>query len=126
MLDSVEWINATSTVVGTKQLDSSMWFYQCHFVDDPVMPGVLQTEAMLQTIVTALCLKHQTQAKYCLINKSTVNFFDKIQGSGLLQVTANVDPEKVGMTAARASLHFNDRRVASGDFRYIRKNILNI
>jgi 3-hydroxymyristoyl/3-hydroxydecanoyl-(acyl carrier protein) dehydratase len=40
---------------GLKKIDPSDWFYNCHFYQDPVMPGSLGVEAMLQSI-QAFCL----------------------------------------------------------------------
>ncbi|MCU0482004.1 MAG: 3-hydroxyacyl-[acyl-carrier-protein] dehydratase FabA, partial [Anaerolineae bacterium] len=37
-------------VHGYKQIDPSTWFYRCHFYQDPVMPGSLGVEAILQAL----------------------------------------------------------------------------
>jgi len=37
-------------VHSTKTIDPSDWFYPCHFYQDPVMPGSLGVEAMIQSI----------------------------------------------------------------------------
>ena len=39
-------------VFASKEIDSSNWFYPCHFHKDPVMPGSLGVEAMLESIQT--------------------------------------------------------------------------
>lgn len=119
MLDGVDIDRAALTATGRKQLDDGAWFYACHFVDDPVMPGVLQAEAMLQTIVTTACDHLGIGAKDCLINKSSVNFFRKITGAGALSVEAAVKIEHSGFITAKASLHFDGNKAADGSFRYL-------
>ncbi len=37
-------------VFASKSIDPTDWFYPCHFYEDPVMPGSLGVEAMLETI----------------------------------------------------------------------------
>ena len=32
----------------SKQFNKNVWFYNEHFLDQPMMPGTLQVEAMLQ------------------------------------------------------------------------------
>ena len=48
MIDKI--IELTDTrVVGVKNVTMNEWFFQGHFPENPVMPGVLQIEAMAQT-----------------------------------------------------------------------------
>jgi 3-hydroxymyristoyl/3-hydroxydecanoyl-(acyl carrier protein) dehydratase len=119
MLDGVEIDRDALTATGRKRLAEDAWFYACHFVDEPVMPGVLQAEAMLQTIVATACDHLGIGAKDCLINKSSVNFFRKIAGSGDLRVDAAVKIEQSGFITAKAALHFDGNKAADGSFRYL-------
>ncbi len=56
MLDRIPWISATGGAYGNGEvraeldIDPSLWFFQCHFRDDPVMPGCLGLDAMWQLI----------------------------------------------------------------------------
>lgn len=36
-------------------LNPDLWFYKCHFIDDPVMPGCLGLDAMWQLVGFFLC-----------------------------------------------------------------------
>jgi PfaB family protein len=40
----------TGYVFGEKKVDPSNWFYTCHFYTDPVMPGSLGVEAMVEAL----------------------------------------------------------------------------
>jgi PfaB family protein len=44
-------------IYATKQVDPTDWFYPCHFFEDPVMPGSLGVEAILQSM-RLFALKH--------------------------------------------------------------------
>jgi 3-hydroxymyristoyl/3-hydroxydecanoyl-(acyl carrier protein) dehydratase len=37
-------------IFASKEINSQDWFYRCHFFQDPVMPGSLGVEAVLQTL----------------------------------------------------------------------------
>jgi PfaB family protein len=42
--------NGLGYVHGYKKIDPTNWFYSCHFYQDPVMPGSLGVEAILQAL----------------------------------------------------------------------------
>ncbi len=56
MLDRITWISEAGGAYGLGELraeldiDPTLWFFQCHFRDDPVMPGCLGLDAMWQLI----------------------------------------------------------------------------
>jgi 3-hydroxymyristoyl/3-hydroxydecanoyl-(acyl carrier protein) dehydratase len=44
-------------IFANKKIDPADWFYNCHFYQDPVMPGSLGVEAMLQSMQAFCILK---------------------------------------------------------------------
>ncbi len=56
MFDRISHISADGgaygkgCVVAELDIDPSLWFFQCHFLGDPVMPGCLGVDAMWQLV----------------------------------------------------------------------------
>ncbi|MBP5215910.1 MAG: 3-hydroxyacyl-ACP dehydratase FabZ [Alphaproteobacteria bacterium] len=61
LLDKLEIEEVGLKGIGTKNLTINEGFFQGHFPDDPIMPGVLQIEAMAQT---AGCIVMSTDDNY--------------------------------------------------------------
>ena len=56
MVDRISHIAATGgkhnkgLIVAELDIDPALWFFQCHFIGDPVMPGCLGLDAMWQLV----------------------------------------------------------------------------
>ncbi len=56
MVDRISWISTEGGAHGAGEIraeldiDPSLWFFGCHFLEDPVMPGCLGLDAMWQLI----------------------------------------------------------------------------
>ncbi len=59
MIDEITgvWRDETLRVRAVKHVDPAEWFFQAHFFQDPVQPGSLGIEAMLQTLRCAMIME---------------------------------------------------------------------
>ncbi|WP_079528240.1 3-hydroxyacyl-ACP dehydratase FabZ [Halobacillus hunanensis] len=63
LIDQVEEIEEGKRAVGYKNVTVNEPFFQGHFPDYPVMPGVLITEALAQMGAVAMLKKEENQGK---------------------------------------------------------------
>ena len=59
LIDKIEQVHLAESAVGIKNVSLNEWYFQGHFPDHPIMPGVLIIEALAQT-AAALVMKTLT------------------------------------------------------------------
>lgn len=126
MIDKVTNIMPFKEGIGVKNIRKNEWFYKCHFFNnDPMMPGTLQIEAMLQTTIAVLFLKNKQIEKY-LITKCESNFFSKIRSTGTMRVIIQIIKEKNGIIESRGEIFFNKKKISNGIFKFINPKIFKL
>ena len=119
MLDKLIDISPSISGVGIKEINRDEWFFKCHFVDEPVMPGTLQSECMLQTVIGVIYSDIKNSIRNCLVVKNTVNLYSKITHPGIIKVEAKILSISNGGIQAKAKLFFQDKLASDGVFRFI-------
>jgi len=102
-----------------KKFNKNVWFYKDHFIDQPVMPGTLQVEAMLQTTVSLLYLIKGKSNNKILINNVASSFFEKIDLPGNLEIKSNIKKMSKGFIEAESEIIFKSKKVSISKFRFI-------
>ena len=125
-IDAVDSILPKKSGIGRKLLKQDEWFFTSHFTDEPVMPGTLQTECMLQTIIAVAMSGIPSEKNNHLVVKSSVNFFSTITHSGSITVKANIAGVGKGGFQADAKLVFENSLIANGKFRFVLPGSLEI
>ena len=124
MVDRVVDLNIEENfVVCEKCISSNEWYFQGHFPEHPVMPGVLILEALAQTasILGKFLVKPNGVLMFAAIDK--VKFLDVVLPGDVLQLQVNVlkvrDPLLHGECVARVG----DRIVAQCTIKAFRKEL---
>ena len=73
LIDRLEKIVKGESAVGIKNVTMNEWFFQGHFPDNPVMPGVLIVEAMAQTAGTLVMYSTEKKAENKLVYFMTIS-----------------------------------------------------
>ena len=71
-------------------LKKTRGFLNVIFLNNPVMPGTLIEEFILQTIVTTLYLDKTFDKRICLITSAKTNFFSKVTKSTTLYIDIKI------------------------------------
>lgn len=102
LLDQIDNLIPGIEASGVKFLDNLDWFFLCHMKKNPVMPGVLQVEALLQTMVMVIYAIDGHRGKMAYVNKVTAQFLDKVAPNSELRTYAKVDSYKRGLVKGGA------------------------
>ncbi len=119
MIDKVKIISQNKLAEGVKVLKDNDWYFKCHFFNnDPVMPGTLLTEAMLQTTIATLHERNKKIKKYFIV-KSESNFYSKITKPCTLKIKLKIISKKKGIILSDGTIFLKNKKVSYGKFRFI-------
>jgi|TARA_B110000881_G_C18579381_1_gene520728 3-hydroxyacyl-[acyl-carrier-protein] dehydratase len=119
MVDNIKNILNLKSATGIKRVNKDSWFFKCHFINKPMMPGTLIEEAMLQTIVATLYSSKKFKDKICLITSSKTNFYSKVDKPTILNIDIKIlKITKLKIETAAIIKNHKNIKIASGNYNY--------
>ena len=104
-------------IVGIKNVTFNEYFFQGHFPGNPVMPGVLQVEALAQT-GGILCINSMPEGKYdtYFIKIENCKFKQKVvPGDTMILKMELIEPIRRGICVMRGSVYVGNKLCTEGD-----------
>jgi UDP-3-O-[3-hydroxymyristoyl] N-acetylglucosamine deacetylase/3-hydroxyacyl-[acyl-carrier-protein] dehydratase len=120
MIDRVVSIEKNEVLVGIKNVTINEPFFTGHFPGHPVMPGVLQLEAMAQAAGILLLRRSSAEGKVAFfMSADKVKFRKPVVPGDQLKITAKLEKVR-GNKLATASVEcaVNDKLVSSANLMF--------
>ncbi|MCD4797192.1 MAG: bifunctional UDP-3-O-[3-hydroxymyristoyl] N-acetylglucosamine deacetylase/3-hydroxyacyl-ACP dehydratase [Candidatus Cloacimonetes bacterium] len=118
LLDKIIKFEAGESIIGIKNVTINEPFFQGHFPEHPVMPGVLIVEAMAQTggimLLNALEKPEENVAYFASINN--VKFRKPVLPGDTLRFELKVISMKRGLAKMHGDAYVENAKVCEGDF----------
>ncbi|MBS1928253.1 MAG: bifunctional UDP-3-O-[3-hydroxymyristoyl] N-acetylglucosamine deacetylase/3-hydroxyacyl-ACP dehydratase [Chitinophagaceae bacterium] len=105
-------------IIGIKNVSFNEYFFQGHFPGNPVMPGVLQIEALAQT-GGILCINAMPEGKYdtYFLKIDNCKFKQKVSpGDTMILKMELIEPIRRGICVMRGSVYVGNKLCTEGEF----------
>ena len=87
-LENLVEVIPNKKVTNEYYLDDELWFFKCHWENDPNMPAMLQLEAMSQTASICLFSLKNPPEKLYLVSIDNASFRKKIKPKMKIEITS--------------------------------------
>lgn len=117
LVDKAEIINPGKEGIGYKNVSIGEPFFQGHFPDEPIMPGVLIVEAMAQVGAIVLLSQEEFQGKtpyFAGINK--VRFKRKVVPGDVLKMEVEIVKIRGSIGIGKGKAFVEDELACEGEF----------
>ena len=119
MIDKVEDYIPGESAIAYKNVNINEWYFQGHFPENPIMPGVLITEALAQTGAVAILSMEENKGKNALFGGINNMKFKKMVVPGdKLKLEVKIIKRKGPIGIGEAIATVNDKIVAKGELTF--------
>jgi 3-hydroxyacyl-[acyl-carrier-protein] dehydratase len=115
LIDKAENFVKNESIVGIKNVTINEPFFQGHFPNNPVMPGVLIIEAMAQTagVLVAKSLDAEPNTKGVLFTTiENVKFRKSVLPGDVLEMRVNIVNHKLSIWICEGTAYVDGKKVA--------------
>ncbi len=114
MVDRVDELEPGVMAKGIKAVSANEWFFQGHFDEYKVMPGVLIVEAMAQMGAIALLTLDEIKGRLAFLGKiKNAKFSEKVVPGDVLVLETQIDVVKGSIGMGKGTASVDGRQVAS-------------
>ena len=119
MIDRVEEYVPGESATAYKNVNINEWYFQGHFPGEPIMPGVLITEALAQTGAVAILSLPENKGKNALFGGIDKKRFKKVVVPGdVLKLEVKIIKQKGPVGVGEATATVDGKVVAKGELTF--------
>ena len=117
MIDEATEVLPGISAKGYKDLTKSEWFFKVHWPNDPNMPGMLQTEALIQMSALIVQTMPGNKGKILyLVDADKLKFIKKIVPGDKLEIYSKLVSWKRGLIKFDAEGFVNSKKTCKASF----------
>ncbi len=120
MIDNIVSLKKNEIICEKKNLKKE-WFYKHHLKGNPIMPGVLQEEAMLQAAMVLIYLDNKNKKYEFMLFKTNSTFLLNIKGAVTCKIYSKINKTKNNFISISSHINVNNKTTSTGNFVLIRK-----
>ena len=119
MIDKIEEYTPGESAIAYKNVNINEWYFQGHFPENPIMPGVLITEALAQTGAVAILSMEENKGKNALFGGIDKMKFKKMVVPGdVLKLEVKIIKKKGPVGVGEAIAKVDGKIVAKGELTF--------
>ena len=120
LVDRVLEMEEGKRIVASKAVTMNEYFFQGHFPQEPVMPGVLIMEALAQTDAIAVLSMEQNRGKIAYFGgMNKVKFRNKVVPGDVLTLEMEIIKLKSRAGIGKGTAYVDGKKVAEGELTFM-------
>ncbi len=119
LVDKVIELEPGKRAVGIKNVSANEPFFQGHFPEYPIMPGVLIVEALAQLAGIAVAVIEENKGKLGVFASiDSMKFKNQVLPGDILTLEAEILISKMGVTKAKVKATVDGKLAAEGEIKF--------
>lgn len=120
LVDKITELEPGKRAVGIKNVSANEPFFQGHFPEYPIMPGVLIVEALAQTAGIAVAVLEENKGKLGVFaGIDSMKFKNQVLPGDVLVLEADILLSKLGLTKAKVKATVDGKIAAEGEIKFV-------
>ncbi len=119
LVDKIIELEPGKRAVGIKNVSANEPFFQGHFPEYPIMPGVLIVEALAQTAGIAVAVLDENKGKMGVFASiDSMKIKNQVLPGDVLNLEAEIVMSKMGITKAKVKASVDGKIAAEGEIKF--------